>query len=65
MSEQPQDFGECYRLLGIRKDGTRATVLGRMTWDEAKRAQEAIEKAEIFDSIRVELESSDEIPTLE
>jgi hypothetical protein len=65
MTDQPPDFGQCYRLLGIHKDGTRATVLGRMTWDEAKRAKEAIAEAGIFASVRIEQESSGEIPALE
>jgi hypothetical protein len=64
MSDQLPDFGQCYRLLGIRQDGSRATVLGRMTWDEAKRAKQAIEDAQIFATVRIEQESSDEIQAL-
>jgi len=65
MRNQAPDFGQCFRLLGIRWDGSRAVVLGRMTLDEAKRARDAISEAGIFASVRVEQESSVDIPTLE
>lgn len=42
-----------YRLVGTRRDGTSATVLGRMTLAEAMKARDAIETAGIFASVRV------------
>lgn len=55
MSEPPSntDSTRRYYLEAVRFDGSRTTVLGGMTWDEAQRYLEAVREANIFADVRV------------
>ena len=61
MSENSDRQDARYRLVGIRQDGSRATVLGSMTYDEAKRAREVLSAACIFASVDIAVDSGDDI----
>jgi hypothetical protein len=62
MTNQPQEPGPRYRIVGIRPDGSRATVKGGMTLGEAKLTGQVIEESQLFASLYVEPESDDDIP---
>ena len=49
----PTQVQRRYRLEVIRKDGTRANVLGNLTFEEAQRSQEAIREADIFVDVQI------------
>lgn len=58
--EDRKKSGRRYRLVGIRRDHSQASVLGRMTWEEANRAKEVIDEAGLFVSVHVVLDSLDD-----
>lgn len=49
----PTQVNRRYRLEIIRKDGSRANVLGDLTFEEAQRSQEAIREADIFVDVQI------------
>lgn len=57
MNKQTPDSQDRYRLVGIRKDGSRAVFLGGMTLDTANRALAAVNEAGTFASVQIELDS--------
>ena len=62
MIDETLEPGPRYRIIGIRPDGNRAVVRCGMTLDEAKRVGDAIEETQLFASVYIEQESSDDIP---
>jgi hypothetical protein len=59
MSEQNIDSRRRYRLVAIRTDTSIATVLGGMTWNEARQAMVAIQEAAIFKSVYIKPDKAD------
>jgi hypothetical protein len=59
MSEQNIDSRGRYRLVAIRADTSIATVLGGITWDEARQSMLAIQHAAIFKSIYIKPDTVD------
>ena len=51
--DEPQSLGRRYHLEALRNDGTRTSILGSLTWDEAKLAHAAVLDAQIFAEINI------------
>jgi hypothetical protein len=56
MSQQTPDLQDRYRLVGIRRDGSKTLFLGGMTLDTANRALAAVNEAGTFASVQIELD---------
>ena len=57
MCPQTPDAEDRYRLVGIRRDGSKTAFLGGMTLDTANRALAAVNEAGTFTSVEIELDA--------
>jgi hypothetical protein len=57
MRKQTPDSQDRYHLVGVRKDGSRAIVLGGMTLNTANRALAAVNDARTFTSVQFEIDA--------
>jgi hypothetical protein len=54
MTDEPPESSPRYRIISIRHDSSRVTVIGGLTLDEAKLTGKVIEEAHVFDSLFIE-----------
>jgi hypothetical protein len=51
---QPGDFSRMrFRLFCVRHDGSSASPMGYMSWDEAVEARDVIREADIFATVEI------------
>jgi hypothetical protein len=54
MLDETPESSPRYRIISIRPDRSRVTLIGGLTLDEAKLTGKVIEEAHIFDSLYIE-----------